>query len=78
MEAIRKICSTEQGKLTLQLPHSFWNCEVEVIVLPLHKKTEPLKTKKSLFGIFQQYAKPELIDQEKLAWQNAVENYDSC
>ncbi len=32
MEAIRKICSTEQGKLTLQLPHSFWNCEVEVIV----------------------------------------------
>lgn len=38
MEIIRKICSTEQGKLTLQLPHSFWNCEVEVIVLPLHKK----------------------------------------
>ena len=40
MEAIREICTIKQGNLVLQLPQQFWNCEVEVIVLPLQNTEE--------------------------------------
>lgn len=75
MEAIREICTIKQGNLVLQLPQQFWDCEVEVIVLPLQKKTHT--PKKSLCGALHQYAKPDYISQEKLAWQTSVSDDDT-
>ncbi len=75
MEAIREICTIKQGNLILQLPQLFWDCEVEVIILPLREKT--YTPKKSLCGALHQYAKPDYISQEELAWQTAVSDDDT-
>lgn len=75
MEAIREIYTVKEGNLVLQLPQQFWDCEVEVIVLPLQKKN--LAQKKSLRGVLHQYAKPDYISQEKLAWQTSVSDDDN-
>lgn len=75
MEAIREICTVKQGNLVLQLPQQFWDCEVEVIILPLQKKSSAQK--KSLRGVLHQYAQPDYISQEKLAWQASVSDNDN-
>jgi hypothetical protein len=47
--------------------------EVETIVLPAPVQAAPsIAPPKSLRGCLKQYAKPELIDQERDAWQVAA------
>lgn len=45
----------------------------------LKNKVDTIPKTKSLCGCLKQYAKPELMDLEKRAWQEAVkEKYESC
>ena len=72
MQAIREYQTVKDGKISLQLPDSFWGREVEIIVLPLQDIDKKFTKKKSLRGCLSQYAKPELMEKEKEAWQEAV------
>ena len=72
MQAIREYQTVKDGKISLQLPDSFWGQEVEIIVLPLEDIDKKFTKKKSLRGCLSQYAKPEFMEKEKEAWQEAV------
>jgi hypothetical protein len=77
MFAIREIQTVENGELHLQLPQEFWGKSVEVIVLSATIDPTPIP-KKSLRGILKQFAQPERLTQEKMAWQSVLEEkYDT-
>lgn len=73
MEAIRKIQNVTQGEIHLSLPESFWGKEVEIIVLATDS-AEPLVAwkRKSWRGALKQYAHPDRIGNESIAWADAV------
>jgi hypothetical protein len=43
MEAVRKIIEHTTNPLTIELPEEFNNRKVEVIVLPVEEREEPIK-----------------------------------
>jgi len=73
MEAIRKIQTVENGEVHLQLPEQFWGQQVEIIVLTAPQEgMHPTPSRKGLRGCLKQYARPELMTQEKNAWPTAA------
>ncbi|MBF0224392.1 MAG: hypothetical protein HQK76_02960 [Desulfobacterales bacterium] len=77
MQAIREIRNVKEGRIILNLPHIFWGQQVEIIILPMQDKAP--RSQKSLKGCLQKYANPELIEIEKDAWGQEVEDkYVSC
>ena len=76
MQAIREILTVEKGEVTLSLPQAFWGQQVEIIVLPVSSRDEPQRHKKSLQGCLRQYANPELMAREAIAWGAAVNDND--
>lgn len=70
MTVIRTIQTVENGQVLLGLPSEFLGKQVEIIVLT--KESSQVK-KKSLKGILQNYANPELIALESKVWENFVE-----
>lgn len=78
MQAIREIRLAGTSQISLTIPPEFVGQQIEIIILPLQAQPAPKTHKKSLRGCLKQYAKPELIADEKSAWQNAaVEKYES-
>lgn len=80
MQAIREIHKVSNGYLSLNLPHSFDNQDVEVIILPMNQVGNDSQEKKvdaGLFGSLHQYANPGMINGEKAAWSDAIEEKHS-
>ncbi len=69
MEVIRTVQTVKNGQVLLDLPPELSGQQVEIVVFT--KKTEPVQ-RKSLKGVLQSYAKPDLISLESTAWENAA------
>jgi len=69
---LREIVRTKKNELTIKIPDEYLDKELEVFILPMEPK------KKSLAGIFKQYANKRLIEKEsEIAWEKAMkEKYD--
>ena len=64
---LREIVRSQKNELTIKIPNEYLNKELEVVILPLEQK------KKSLAGIFKQYANKRLIEKESdIAWEKAM------
>jgi hypothetical protein len=64
---LREIVRSQKNELTIKIPEEYLNKDLEVVILPLEPK------KKSLAGIFKQYASKRLIDKEsEIAWEKAM------
>jgi hypothetical protein len=75
MAVIRIVKTVINGQVLLNLPSKFSGQQVEIIVST--KEYSEVK-KKSLKGILENYANPELIPLESTAWAKAVEKkYDN-
>ncbi|MCT7994114.1 hypothetical protein [Laspinema olomoucense] len=69
MEVIRTVQTVKNGQVLLDLPPELSGQQVEIVVFM--KKTNPVQ-RKSLKGVLQSYAKPDLISLESTAWENAA------
>jgi hypothetical protein len=64
---LREIVRSQKNELTIRIPNEYLNKELEVVILPLEPK------KKSLAGIFKEYANKRLIEKEsEIAWEKAM------
>lgn len=70
MYAVRTVQNISSERITIEVPEAFWGQEVEIIIFPLQVIRS--QHKQSLRGCLKQYAKPELIDKEATAWQEAI------
>jgi len=73
---IREVIRPQHTHLTIDIPPSYIDREVEFIMFPLDaKETTPMpkaKKRKSLRGVFSQYADKTKISLEDQAWQNHI------
>ncbi len=73
---IREIIKPEDDELIIKIPQDYIGQEIEYIIFPVNekesKKADSQKAKKSLRGVFSQYAENAKIPLEKSAWQNHV------
>ncbi|MCT7992031.1 hypothetical protein [Laspinema olomoucense] len=69
MEVIRTVQTVKNGQVLLDLPPELSGQQVEIVVFT--KKPNPVQ-RKSLKGVLQSYAKPDLISLESTAWENAA------
>lgn len=75
MEYIRKIIDSEILETIINIPDELKHKRVEIIILPIENEVETdekSQKEKKLFGIFEEYANPYLINKEENAWRNAV------
>jgi hypothetical protein len=83
MEFVRQVVNSNSLTSVLNLPPSFHDVQVEVIVLPVNDKaftaefpfpgSDDVKpVKHSAFGRLKAYANPSLIAEEKGAWERAT------
>lgn len=80
MDFVRKITNSDTLKHIVDLPESLQNQDVELIILPLNNdslvKQVPPRTY-SARGSLRQYANPDLLRHEQLAWEKGVkEKYE--
>jgi len=73
---IREVIRPQYTNITINIPTSYIDREVEFIMFPLDEqesiqKNKP-KNKKSLRGVFSKYADSSKIDLEDSAWQNHI------
>ncbi len=78
---IREIIRPQNINLTINIPTSYINRDIEFIMFPLSEQEVILDikqtNKKSLRGVFNKYAKKSKVDLEDNAYQNHVrENRD--
>ena len=76
---IRKVIKPQDTNITITLPTSYINKEIELIMFPLDEKeaiqdNKRYKIKKSLKGVFNKYANSSKIALEDSAWQNHILN----
>ena len=73
---IREVIRPQYTNFTINIPTSYIDREVEFIMFPLDEKeiTQDIKEKKkkSLRGVFNQYADNSKISLEDNAWQNHI------
>jgi hypothetical protein len=84
MDFVRQVVNSNSLTSVLNLPPSFRDVQVEVIVLPVNDKTATVASspsgsydvkkpvKHSAFGRLKAYANPSLIPEEKGAWEKAT------
>jgi hypothetical protein len=83
MEFVRQIVDSNTLASILDLPPSFHDVQVEVIVLPIDDKKNSLKAASSIsgsgvsvkhttYGRLKAYANPSLIPEEESAWERAT------
>jgi len=83
MDFVRQVVNSNSLTSVLNLPPSFRNVQVEVIVLPVDKTVTVASSpsgsydvrkpvKHSAFGRLKAYANPSLIPEEKGAWEKAT------
>ena len=74
---IREIIRPQYTNLTINIPTDYIDRDVELLIFPISKKdinqdAKKEKIKKSLKGVFNQYADKSKISLEDSAWQNYV------
>jgi len=73
---IREVIRPQHTNFNINIPISYIDREVEFIMFPLDEQetlqNTKVKTKKSLRGVFSQYADSSKISQENDAWQNHI------
>ena len=73
---IREVIKPQHSDFTIKIPNSYINRKIEFIMFPLDesKFEEDIKqkNKKSLRGVFNQYADNSKISLEDNAWKNNV------
>jgi len=73
MEFLRRVVNSDTLSGVVELPPSFCNREVEVIILPIASHEAPVQPiKHSAFGRLKAYANPSRIKEEAGAWEEAV------
>jgi hypothetical protein len=78
MEFVRQIVNGNTLEQSLNLPPSFRNIQVEVIVFPVENAqtavydTPAKPVTHSAFGRLNAYANPSLIPREETAWEEAA------
>jgi len=79
MDFVRQVVNSNSLTSVLNLPPSFHDVQVEVIVLPLTVASSfsgsvdnKKPVKHSAFGRLKDYANPSLIPEEKGAWEKAT------
>ena len=71
MEALRKVIKGTDFPHMLELPENFKRKKLEIIIIPLEDDSSERKVLKKA-GALSEFAKPELIDSEKSAWEKAM------
>ena len=74
---IRKVIKPQYTNLTINIPTSYIDKEIELIIFPLEENeqtndTKKKQLKKSLRGVFNQYADSTKTALEDNAWQNHI------
>ena len=74
---IRKVIKPQYTNLTITIPTSYIDKDIELIMFPLDEKEEIQdnrisKMKKSLRGVFNKYADSSKVALEDNAWQNHI------
>ena len=73
---IREVIRPQYTNITISIPTSYIDKEIEFIMFPLDEKEITQDTKqesrKSLRGVFNQYADASKVDSEDNAWQNHI------
>jgi len=73
---IREIIRPQYTNFTINIPTSYIDREVELIIFPLDEKETAQNTKQqnktSLRGVFNQYASDSKVLLEDNAWQNHI------
>ena len=74
---IREIIRPQYTDLTINIPTDYIDRELELIIFPIDKKdtlqdTKKRRIKKSLRGVFNQYADKSKISLEDNAWQDHI------
>ena len=71
MEALRKVVKGTDLPHMLESPESFKRKKLEIIIIPL--EDDPFERKElKQSGALSEYAKPELIHSERLAWEKPM------
>ncbi len=73
MEFVRKVVNGTDLKDVVDIPDSFVNKKVEILVFPIEEQVRKSKKKKSLSGFLAQYAKPDLMEKEENVWIKEAE-----
>lgn len=68
MEIIRKVVNGADLVDIIDIPDSFVNKKLEVLVFPFEENKQKRKNKKDLAGILAEYANKDLIEKEKDIW----------
>jgi len=68
MEIVRKVVNGADLVNIIEMPDSFANKKLEILVFPFEDSKSKTKSKKSLAGILSEYANAKLIEQEKDIW----------
>jgi hypothetical protein len=72
MEALRQIVDSEELQKIINLPDSFKNRKLELVVLPAGDEKTDEESPKRAKGFLNRYKNIELIKEEELAWEKAV------
>ena len=72
MDYVRQTMGSAELSGIIDLPPTLRNRMVQVIILPAEEIVVPSPKTGSAFGCLKKYANPELIPQEKGAWERAV------
>lgn len=77
METLRKVVRGSELPSSLELPESFKRRKLEIIIIPMEDDFFEKKALKKA-GALSEFARPELIDLEKSAWERAMkEKYEN-
>ena len=69
---IREVIRPQSSKVTIEIPDSYIDREIEFTLSPLDEEKVTYKHKKSLRGVFNKYAYDTKVALEDSAWQNHV------
>ncbi len=69
-ESIRTIKKAGRGQVIIDIPDSFSDQDLEIIISPLKRNLK--KQTNSIRGHLKQYANGKLIDKESTAWASTV------
>lgn len=68
MEFVRKVVNGIDLIDVIEIPSSFKDKKVEILIFPLEESEKKSKKKKSISGFLSKYANPELIEKEENIW----------
>ena len=71
---IREVIKPQYTSITIEIPTSYIDKELECIITPLDEKNTQRKNSKSLRGVFHKYTDSAKVSLENSAWQDHIIN----